>query len=128
MSITTVTPQERDDNGVTAGILRQLAEAVEQMKNTPAIRLKSYHRYEFQQNVDSPEQVDAMAAGLGVTAQWNRQHTHYEAVKEYGPNVAYLVIYITPEHMVAYTKHWASFPAEAGNAAEAGAEPELAVA
>jgi len=122
------TPHEidlaRDDNGVTAGILQQLATAVTAMQATPGIRLRKYHRVEFQHNADSTAEVDAIAAGIGAVPHWNTEHTHYEAEREYGPNVAYMVVFITREHMDAYSKHWAAFPRE--DAAEA--RRELAVA
>ena len=119
----------RDDNGVTAGILQQLASAVTAMQATPAIRLRKYHRIEFQHSVDSEAEVNTIAAGIGAVPQWNAERTHYTAEREYGPNVAYAVVFITREHMDAYCKHWAAFPREDTPASrEDEHEPELAVA
>jgi hypothetical protein len=115
----------RDDTGITAGILQQLADAVHKMQATPAIRLSSYHRFDFQHNVGSAAEVDAIAAGIGADARWNAQHTHYEAVCAYSPNVTYTVVYITRAHMKAYEKHWAAFRDE--GAAETREDvPEMA--
>jgi hypothetical protein len=107
------TPHEaelaRDDGGATAGILQQVAEAVAVMQATPGIRLSKWHRVEFQHNAGSPDEVDQVAAGIAAAPRWNAARTHYEATREFGPNVAYRVLFITPEHMDAYSSHWAAF-------------------
>lgn len=104
----------RNDNGVTTGILQQFADAVRAMQDTPAVRLRPHMRIEIQHSAASVEEVDAIAAELGVTPGWNEDRTHYEAIKDYGPNVGYAVVYITREHMAAYTAHWKTFPRTAG--------------
>jgi hypothetical protein len=100
------TPHEvelaRDDSGVTASILQQLADAVAVMQHTPGIRLRKYHDIRFQHSADSPAEVDAVAAGIGAVPRWNTARTHYEAVRHFGPNVEYAVVYITDQHMDAW--------------------------
>ena len=114
------TPHEQelaaDDHGVTANILQQFANAVRDMQATPAIRLSPYMRIEIQHSAASIAEVDAIAAGLGVTPEWNEERTHYTATRHYGQNVTYAVVYITREHMAAYTAHWKDFPRDAGAA------------
>ena len=110
-----LTPHEldlrSDDHGATASILQQLTDAVAAMKNTPGIRFSPWHRIDFQHSASSVEEVDAIAAGIGATPKWNEQGTHYEATRMYGPNVSYLVVFITKQHMDDYTAHWATFGA-----------------
>ncbi len=97
------------DNGATASVLQQLEHAVAAMKATPAVRFSPWHRIEFQHNASTTAEVDAIAAGIGTKAEWNEAGTHYEATRQYGPNVAYTVVFITREHMDAYNAHWAAF-------------------
>ena len=117
-----MTPHEvelaRDDNGATAGILQELADAVARMKDTPAIRFNKWHRIDFQHTASSIAEVDVIAAGLGATPKWNDEHTHYTAELEFSPHVTYVVVFITPEHMAAHNAHWAAFPREDSAQAE----------
>lgn len=82
--------------------LRDLADTLETNHGWP---VPSY--LSVQVDVD-PSGVEAAASAMGVETYWNKERTHYSAVKGVGP-ITFKVLAITPEHMDEYAAELQEF-------------------
>jgi hypothetical protein len=89
-----------DRNDEVAAGLEALAALIRQ--NPAASVNPSYSSHAYQYCADSEDEVTAIAAGLGVTPEWNEGHTHYTASVEAADRFFYRAVYITREHMARY--------------------------
>jgi len=82
---------------IKAGIIRQLIDAATFLEMTPGVVVDQNAPTDLYRFADSTAEVDALAAAIGEPAAWNSDHTHYRAVRAFGPTVRYKAIYIVPE-------------------------------
>jgi hypothetical protein len=91
----------------TEGCLRdrwaaQLEAMAALLENTPGLPVHRNGQARIQYDARSVVEVDEIARLLGKEASWNTGRTHYRAVHAAGPNVHYVAVYITPEHMAEH--------------------------
>jgi len=80
---------------ITASWITQLRDLEDLLAQTPGLPVDKFGKVTLQLNVTSTADVDEAAALLGVTARWSDPE-HYEARREFGPNVECLAFYTTP--------------------------------
>ena len=104
-------------DGMTVSLITQLYGLIHLLESRPQLPVQPFGCTNVQVDAESVAEVDAVAADLGVTAEWNTDRTHYSAVYKVGREVSYRAVFIKSAHMAAYREHMAAFQPEAEVAA-----------
>lgn len=102
--------------GAPASITDQLLGLADFLKN-PALPVSAFCHAAVQYSARDADEVDRVAAEMGVKAEWNEAKTAYSAEYYAGPNAAYVIIWHVPGHIDAWSAHQRTFRPEAAEVA-----------